>query len=148
MLIQVFERRVLTYTPDNSDGWKVEAGNVGQHYYLCRYGRPVDLPESPAPLPSPTPTPSSTPSPSPCQFQVTYRVNRYSAKTVQVKYITAQGGSVQQDLPYVDSNIGRDWQKPDTFQAGGSTQVSAYLQPYRVYDEATQTWRTQPGTGA
>jgi hypothetical protein len=78
---------------------------------------------------------------------VTYRVNRYSAKTVQVKYITAQGGSVQQDLPYVDSDIGRDWQKSGTFHAGDPTQVSAYLQPYQVYDEATQTWRTQPGTG-
>ncbi len=37
VLVQVFERRVLTYTPDNSDGWKVEAGNVGQHYYTWRY---------------------------------------------------------------------------------------------------------------
>lgn len=38
VLVQVFERRVLTYTPDNPDGWKVEAGNVGQHYYRWRYG--------------------------------------------------------------------------------------------------------------
>jgi len=40
VLVQVFERRVLTYTPSNPDGWKVEAGNVGQHYYQWRY---VDL---------------------------------------------------------------------------------------------------------
>ena len=39
VLVQVFERRVLTYTPDNSDGWKVEAGNVGLQYYLWRYGQ-------------------------------------------------------------------------------------------------------------
>lgn len=39
VLIQVFERRVLTYTPGNSPGWQVEAGNVGQHYYLWRYGQ-------------------------------------------------------------------------------------------------------------
>ena len=38
VLVQVFERRVLTYTPSNPDGWKVEAGNVGQHYYAWRYG--------------------------------------------------------------------------------------------------------------
>ena len=37
VLVQVFERRVLTYTPSNSDGWKVEAGNVGLHYYTWRY---------------------------------------------------------------------------------------------------------------
>ena len=43
VLVQVFERRVLTYTPSNPDGWKVEAGNVGQHYYTWRYS---DLNES------------------------------------------------------------------------------------------------------
>jgi len=37
VLVQVFERRVLTYTPDNPPGWRVEAGNVGQHYYTWRY---------------------------------------------------------------------------------------------------------------
>ncbi|MCM8746998.1 peptidase domain-containing protein [Thermomicrobium sp. CFH 73360] len=56
VLVQVFERRVLTYTPDNPPGWRVEAGNVGLHYYQWRYGqlaqqpvtwdtgRPEDLP--------------------------------------------------------------------------------------------------------
>ncbi|CAN5388888.1 hypothetical protein BH23CHL1_BH23CHL1_13900 [soil metagenome] len=38
VLIQAFERRVLTYTPGNAPGWQVEAGNVGQHYYQWRYG--------------------------------------------------------------------------------------------------------------
>jgi hypothetical protein len=38
VLTQAFERRVLTYTPDNDPGWQVEAGNVGQHYYQWRYG--------------------------------------------------------------------------------------------------------------
>ncbi|HET7036827.1 MAG TPA: hypothetical protein VFI42_14175 [Thermomicrobiaceae bacterium] len=39
VLVQVFERRVMTYTPDNPAGWQVEAGNVGQHYYAWRYGQ-------------------------------------------------------------------------------------------------------------
>lgn len=38
VLIQAFERRVLTYTPGNPNGFEVEAGNVGQHYYRWRYG--------------------------------------------------------------------------------------------------------------
>jgi len=38
VLVQAFERRVMTYTPDNPDGWKVEAGNVGRHYHAWRYG--------------------------------------------------------------------------------------------------------------
>lgn len=32
VLIQPFERRVLTYTPANSPEWQVEMGNIGQHY--------------------------------------------------------------------------------------------------------------------
>ncbi|MBV9790240.1 MAG: hypothetical protein JOZ51_18770 [Chloroflexi bacterium] len=39
VLVQAFQRRVLTYTPTNPDGWKVEMGNVGRHYYTWRYGR-------------------------------------------------------------------------------------------------------------
>ncbi len=37
VLVQMFERRVLTYTPSNADPNKVEMGNVGQHYYKWRY---------------------------------------------------------------------------------------------------------------
>ena len=38
VLIQCFQRRCLTFTPSNPDGWQVEAGNVGRHYYQWRYG--------------------------------------------------------------------------------------------------------------
>ena len=38
VLIQPFERRVLTYTPGNAPEWRVEMGNVGRHYYGWRYG--------------------------------------------------------------------------------------------------------------
>ncbi|MEI7555308.1 L,D-transpeptidase [Candidatus Chlorohelix sp.] len=37
VLFQAFERRILTYTPSNPDGYKVEMGNVGQHYVKWRY---------------------------------------------------------------------------------------------------------------
>ena len=40
VLVQAFERRVLTYTPDNPEGWKVESGNVGWHYHAWRYSGP------------------------------------------------------------------------------------------------------------
>jgi hypothetical protein len=42
VLIQAFERRVLTYTPGNPDGWKVEAANVGRHYHQWRYSNNGD----------------------------------------------------------------------------------------------------------
>jgi hypothetical protein len=37
VMIQVFERRVLTFTPDNPVAFQVEMGNIGQHYYRWRY---------------------------------------------------------------------------------------------------------------
>lgn len=43
VLMQVFERRVLTYTPDNPAEWRVEMGNVGQHYYRWRYDTEVPV---------------------------------------------------------------------------------------------------------
>jgi hypothetical protein len=39
VIVQVFERRVLTYTPSNDPAFRVESGNVGQHYFRWRYGR-------------------------------------------------------------------------------------------------------------
>lgn len=38
VLVQLFERRVLTYTPTNAPEYQVEMGNIGQHYHLWRYG--------------------------------------------------------------------------------------------------------------
>lgn len=49
VLLQCFERRCLTYTPGNPEGFKVEAGNVGQHYYHWRYEQ-LDLTD-PEPYP-------------------------------------------------------------------------------------------------
>ncbi len=53
VLLQCFERRCLTFTPDNPDGWQVEAGNVGLHYYEWRHGN--DGGQTPSPTPTPDP---------------------------------------------------------------------------------------------
>lgn len=37
VLVQLFERRAITYTPTNPEAYRVEMGNVGQHYYQWRY---------------------------------------------------------------------------------------------------------------
>lgn len=44
VLTQCFERRCLTYTPENPEGWQVEAGNVGRHYYEWMYGPAEETP--------------------------------------------------------------------------------------------------------
>jgi hypothetical protein len=45
---QVFERRVLTYTAANPEQFRVEFGNIGQHYYQWRYGN-APVPATPHP---------------------------------------------------------------------------------------------------
>jgi hypothetical protein len=53
VLVQLFERRVLTYVPDNPAGYQVEMGNVGQHYFQWRYphlGQPWASPDPSMPL--------------------------------------------------------------------------------------------------
>ncbi len=38
VLVQAFERRVVTFTPANEPAWQIEMGNVGRAYYEWRYG--------------------------------------------------------------------------------------------------------------
>jgi hypothetical protein len=44
VLVQLFERRVLTYTPSNPASSQVEMGNVGQAYHAWRYGGAAPAP--------------------------------------------------------------------------------------------------------
>ncbi|HEX8221125.1 MAG TPA: DUF3160 domain-containing protein [Chloroflexia bacterium] len=37
VLVQLFQRRVVTYQPDAPQGFKVQMGNIGAHYYDWRY---------------------------------------------------------------------------------------------------------------
>ncbi len=46
VLVQLFERRVLTYTDSNNDPYRIEWGNIGLHYQTWR-----DAATSPAPCP-------------------------------------------------------------------------------------------------
>ncbi|HKP52608.1 MAG TPA: hypothetical protein VJ183_08140 [Chloroflexia bacterium] len=46
VLIQAFERRIVTYVPNGVPGFKVQMGNIGQHYYDWRYkdaGKPAPV---------------------------------------------------------------------------------------------------------
>jgi hypothetical protein len=71
VLVQCFERRCLTFTPGNPEGWQVEAGNIGQHHYQWRSQQEAIIPDDPAddsdiPVPvdpTPTPAPPSPPGP-------------------------------------------------------------------------------------
>jgi hypothetical protein len=50
VLMQAFQRRILTYSPQNADGWKVEMGNVGRAYFDWRY-KGLGVPPPPTVVP-------------------------------------------------------------------------------------------------
>ncbi len=63
VLIQAFERRVLTYIPAyNGTPFAVQMGNVGQHYYDWRY-KNAGCSGAPPPASTPVVPPASTPVP-------------------------------------------------------------------------------------
>ncbi len=49
VMVQLFERRLLTYTPSNPPAYQVEMGNLGRHYFAWRYG---NAPTKPTPAPT------------------------------------------------------------------------------------------------
>ncbi|MGI8688704.1 MAG: fibronectin type III domain-containing protein [Thermomicrobiales bacterium] len=67
IIAQVFERRVLTYNDNNADPFKVEFGNIGQHYYTWRSvtnaggGTSVATGTATSTPTTPTTTPTTTP---------------------------------------------------------------------------------------
>ena len=60
VLIQAYERRVLTFVPHLATPFKVQMGNIGQHYYQWRYETVVG-PTPQVPVPGATPTVSTLP---------------------------------------------------------------------------------------
>jgi hypothetical protein len=68
VMIQAFERRVVTYVPSAPSGFQVAMSNIGQHYYDWRYGgqTPPTVPPQatstpPAVQPTTTPTTPAQP---------------------------------------------------------------------------------------
>jgi hypothetical protein len=43
VMVQLYERRILTFTPSNPAGFHVEMGNVGRHYHNWRYNPKYNL---------------------------------------------------------------------------------------------------------
>jgi hypothetical protein len=61
VMVQVFERRALTYTASNEAAFQVEMGNIGQHYYQWRYsGKPATSPAPASPSASAPAAPAAT----------------------------------------------------------------------------------------
>jgi len=54
VLIQMYERRALTYVPTYATGWQVEMANIGQHYFDWRYRGMGQCSGTPVPTVQPT----------------------------------------------------------------------------------------------
>src|SRR6478672_544986 len=65
VMIQAYERRVLTYVPTNVPGFQVEMGNIGLHYYDWRYKDAGKPSVTPTVVGSTTPIPAATASTTP-----------------------------------------------------------------------------------
>jgi hypothetical protein len=136
VLIQVFERRVLTYVPSLPEGFKVQMGNIGQHYYDWRY--PADW-RTANPVPPPLPTQFPTPTP-------VYRSTRVPCENVPPKgfgkvwteYPTLQdllgscGGP-----PYYEEVVQQSFQHGQMLELIDKSSIGTYKALYVLFEDGT-----------
>lgn len=153
VLTQVFERRVLTFIPHLPTPFKVQMGNIGQHYYEWRYLNPA------TPVPTPRTgvvTPTAPPAPSKPNVTIDDIQPRTSLIDLNSNYCTITNrdqGTARFDGWYLDSpkfgHIDRFY-FPDgvTLQPGASMKVHAgpgNNSPTHVYMyRTTVMWDGQP----
>jgi hypothetical protein len=90
VMVQVFERRVLTYTDSNPDAFRVEMGNIGQHYYQWRYGTgSTSATNAPPTAPPVGRSPTATPDPS-LHYAVTATLTPPNPQITDTPVLTAR----------------------------------------------------------
>ncbi len=118
VLIQPFQRRVLTYVPSAPAGFKVQMGNIGQHYYDWRYGQSPQptvttgtaTPGGATPTPGIAPTPTATPRP--IGGKIVYTSDMSGTSHLQIYSVKADGGS-RGNLTHDQSNNTQPAWSPD-----------------------------------
>ncbi len=120
VMIQAFQRRVLTYIPALAPPWNVQMGNVGAHYLLWRYGDHACQAIAPAP-PTVTPVPPAPPNPQP-NVEPLYRL--YNPRSGEHFYTIdpAEVNALLHDSYVSEGTEGRVW----------NTQVSGSVPFYRL----------------
>lgn len=114
VLIQAFERRVLTYAPDQPAPWRVQMGNIGQHYYQWRYGNSAGPQKQDSAKPS---MPSYLSIPSLGVF-------------TKVEYVTVDKDN-NMDIPKDPNNVA--WFKPGTVPGNpGNAVMDGHLNWYGI----------------
>jgi hypothetical protein len=147
VLLQAYERRVITYVPTNPVGFKVEMGNIGQHYYDWRYKETQNL--TPVPAPTQTLTPTAPPQPwSPAnisRFAVDVVEDTSAATLDEVKSVGA--GATRVEMPWSSiepqrsSPAGYNWAYSDAVYQALSDHG---LQPITLIDKCPLWACTRP----
>lgn len=100
VLVQLYQRRVLTYIPGFSPAWQVQMGNVGLHYYSWRY----------APIPTPVPSPTARPGANDAFLHISGSEFFYGGQPVTLK------GTNYWNHLYNGVNTWADWDGPTVQQ--------------------------------
>jgi hypothetical protein len=102
VMIQAFERRVVTYVPSAPAGFQVQMSNIGQHYYDWRYGGAppptavVPTTTAVAPTTTPPSQPTATPVPHPIgEFVGTWLNDDANTASVAKLWISQAGNSLR-----------------------------------------------------
>ncbi len=140
VLIQPYQRRVLTYVPSNIAGFRVEMGNIGQHYFDWRYGAPQPIPVTNTPggivptiTATTTPTgtvPTPTATPKPISGKIVYTSDMSDTTHLQIYSVRADGGSRVNLTHNPSNNIQAVWSPDGTKVAFVSDRLTG---PYHIY---------------
>ncbi len=151
VFVQAFERRVLTYNPNNDPAFRVEFGNIGQQYYAWRYGTSASAPVASAPTTAPTtvpapmvsastPVPATPPAVTPATSGVTF-TSVQGAKPGNVATVMVQ------TAPNASCSIGYVTPKGTQSEAAGLVTKTAGAD-----GDVSWSWliggATKPGTGS
>jgi hypothetical protein len=141
VLTQAFERRVLTFTPDNPPAFKVEMGNVGRHYFTWRYDPKYDLSAPPPPAPSVA---------NDCSVPDAKSGSVYPSKCVQpgtYTWLTAYGFSANERIGFwLNSPSGQIVGTKKTYNIGSTGSVEGLPFSTKGADQGIWSWVFQGET--
>jgi hypothetical protein len=116
VLMQPYERRMVTYTPDNDPAFQVEMGNIGQHYLAWRHPDGT-LAERPVTVPTPTPTPAPGQAvPAPVNKGLAVKVEPLSGTATTPFWATVEGFQGGEDIAFWFTDPKQTvWYPPEAF---------------------------------
>jgi hypothetical protein len=146
VLMQAFQRRILTYSPQNPVGWQVEMANVGRAYFDWRYSGQAPTPAPPAPTATPVPNVNGTLGISPqsgdTNTQITATGSRFPRNSAVSVRVEGPGGytrEVARPTTKDDGTFSVRFNLPPDASALGEVSIAAYSG--NVIGRAPQTFK-------